>query len=316
MSDPSREPLPAKFRQRLDDLEAALDADLLPDPAARRTVFRVVRDAERVLTDLADLGLAPEPVPGLDHTWSVAPVDRELLTHAGPATDGSLYVQGAASIRAARALGALPDQRVLDLAAAPGGKTLVLAAAMQGRGELVAVDAVKARFHRLRANLDHAGAGHVRTWLGDGRRVPRDFHQHFDRVLLDAPCSSEARIDPATPKTFANWSLGKVRDMARKQWGLLGTALRCLAPGGEVVYSTCSFAPEENEATLAAWLTVDDSDDRAAELLPLDLGEGVTTRPGLERFGRKRWPEQLHLARRIVPDALHEGLFVARLRRR
>ncbi|MBK8975738.1 MAG: RsmB/NOP family class I SAM-dependent RNA methyltransferase [Planctomycetes bacterium] len=292
-----------------------LHADALLGPRPRRATFRFEarrRPPAETEATLRARGLAVEPLAGLPGCAAVPAAQRDTLTRASAADDGALYVLGASSVRAARALEARGGERVLDLAAAPGGKTLVLAEALADRGELVAVDAIPARFHRLRANLDRAGATFVETLCCDGRRVPRRFHDRFDRVLLDAPCSSEARIDPDVPATFANWSLGKIRDMARKQWGLLGTALRCVKPGGEVVYCTCSLAPEENEATVAAWLGAGTPE---VELLPVDLGAGVRAVPGLATWGRKRWPDELALTRRIVPDRDHEALFVARLRR-
>lgn len=303
--------------ERIDELGRQLDAPLAASLGARpKPVFRVPVSADEhdTLAALERFGIRdPEPVPGLPRTWAIAHEDRDALTHCELVESGAIHIQGASSQRCARALGAEPGDRVLDLAAAPGGKTLVLAEALGGRGDLVAVEAVKARFFRLRANLERAGHSSVRTVLADGRRVPRAFHDTFDRVLLDAPCSSEARFDPAAPETFARWSLKKVRDMARKQWGLLGTALRCARPGGVVVYATCAYSPEENEATLAAHVGAPDS---LGEVIPVDLGPGVETRPGLANWGRKRWPQEVSRAARVLPDAFHEAFFVARLRRR
>ena len=312
MSDPLA-PLPPPFVERLRSLEAALDAPLAARLGRRHPAFRVesrrVADQATLLAGLAGAGVAVTPIPGLDAAFAVPPASRDALTRSDVAEVGSIYIQGAASQRAARALGALPGERVLDLAAAPGGKTLAVAAAMQDSGRLVANEPIRARFHRLQANLERAGATFVETISRDGRRLPRDWHAGFDRVLLDAPCSSEARIDPERPASFAKWSLGKIRDMARKQWGLLGAALDLVVPGGVVLYCTCSLAPEENEANVAAWL------DRA-EVLDVDLGPGVDVRPGLTAWGKKRWPDEVARSRRIVPDDLHESLFVALLRRR
>ncbi len=312
-----QEGLPPEFAARIDQLAELLDAPLVARLGLRpKPVFRVAAAADEnaCLAALDAIGITQrEPVPGLPHTWAIEHEDREALTHCSLVESGAIHIQGASSQRCARALRAEPGERILDLAAAPGGKTLVLAESLAGTGELVAVEAVKNRFFRLRANLERAGHTSVRTVLSDGRHVPRAFHGTFDRVLLDAPCSSEARFDPQNPDTFARWSLKKVRDMARKQWGLLGTAIRCAAPGGIIVYATCAYSPEENEATLAAHVG---STDSLAEVIPVDLGPGVETRPGLTRWGRKRWPDEIEQAARVLPDTFHEGFFVARLRRR
>jgi len=309
--------LPSDFVQRIEKLAELLEAPLFERLGHRpRPVFRLAAtaDEDACLAALDQLGISPRtPVPGLPRTWAIEPGDRDALTRCDLVERGAIHIQGASSQRCARALGVEAGDRILDLAAAPGGKSLVLAEALAGTGELVAVEAVKSRFFRLRANLERAGHAAVRTVLADGRHIPRAFHDTFDRVLLDAPCSSEARFDPEDPDTFARWSIKKVRDMARKQWGLLGTALRCAQPGGIIVYATCAYSPEENEATLAAHVG---SPDSLAEMIPVDLGCGVETRPGLTRWAKKRWPEELQLAKRVLPDEFHEGFFVARLRRR
>lgn len=309
--------LPPDFVARLRELADVLGAPVLAHPRSRPVpVFRtnpLRGDPERTVAALRGAGLTPVPVPGLPGAYEVPEAQRDALTRSRAAEDGAIYVQGASSQRCARLLGAEPGERILDLAAAPGGKTLLLAAQMQDRGEIVAVEAVRKRFFRLTENLARAGVGCVRAHAVDGRRLPRSWDGTFDRVLLDAPCSSEARIDPGVPASFERWSLRKVRDMARKQWGLLGTAIRCVRPGGTIVYATCSFAPEENEATVAAHVGGDAAD---VDLVDVDLGDGVDLRPGLTRWGRKRWPDQLERARRILPDERHEGFFVAVLRRR
>ena len=304
---------PEAFLERLRRLEDALGVGLSARRAgANRTVLRVRGPLEAAREGLVARGISAETVPGLPAALSVSAAQREAVTHDPDLAGDGIRVQGASSQRAALALGVRPGESVLDLAAAPGGKTLILADALGGAGTLVAVEVVPARFHRLRDNLTRAGAGFVRCVLGDGRRVVGRYRRGFDRVLLDAPCSAEARFRDDDAATFATWSVPKVRDMARKQWGLLGAAIRALRPGAELIYATCSFAPEENEANVAAHLT---GDGPAVELLELELGAGVTTVPGLCRWEKKRWPDELVRTRRIVPDELHEGFFVARLRR-
>lgn len=308
--------LPEVFVERLLRLGRQLDVPLLERLRVRPwPVFRINRlrgTADAVVDALRAEGLHPTPVPGIPAAFSVTSDERDALTRSAPAGSGALYVQGASSQRCALLLDARPGHRVLDLAAAPGGKTIALADGMEDRGEIVAVEAVRKRFFRLRDNLERAGVHCARAVAMDGRRVPRAWDGTFDRVLLDAPCSSEARFVPGEPDTWERWSLRKVRDMARKQWGLLGAGIRCLKPGGILVYATCAFAPEENEATVAAWVGQDHPD---VELVEADLGPGAETRPGLSTWEKKRWPESLSLARRVVPDALHEGFFVAKLRR-
>lgn len=99
---------------------------------------------------------------------------------------------------------------MLDLAAAPGGKTLQMAAMMQDRGRIAAVEAVRTRMFKLQANLRRHGPTIVKTYLTDGRTVGRKTPERFDRVLLDSPCSSEARFQRADPGSWRHWSLCKL----------------------------------------------------------------------------------------------------------
>ncbi|MEO0481026.1 MAG: RsmB/NOP family class I SAM-dependent RNA methyltransferase [Planctomycetota bacterium] len=314
------DPIPALLISRLEDLGERLGVDLVtplgrrPKPVGRLLVDPSGFDAAR--EGLRTRGLDLSEVPGLDAAFAVPSDQRDALLADPLVESGRVYVHGAASQRAAELLGAQPGEHVLDLAAAPGGKTLVLAGAMQAQGRLVAVEPIRDRFYRLRANLDRTGNEWVETVRSDGRKLPSSFRSAFDRVLLDAPCSADVRIEPEDPETYRRWGLSKVRDLARKQWGLLGAALWSLKPGGVAVYSTCTFAPEEDEAIVAAHLAESEGGKRgAAEVLDFDLGDGVRCVSGVSEFGKKRWPDAVTKTKRILPDELHEGFFVAKLRK-
>lgn len=231
---------------------------------------------------------------------------RQQVTHSAAAHSGAIYIQSASSYLAAQALGVQPDEEVLDLAAAPGGKTIALAAQMANTGRIAAVEPVKARFHRLRANVERCGVANVAFYQRDGRGVGRAVPERFDRVLLDAPCSSEARINFADASTYRHWEPRKVRDMERKQRGLIRAAYDALKPGGTLLYCTCSFAVEENEAIVARLLKRTD-----AQLLDLPLWPG--SMPGVTEHASRALPSELCRTRRILPGDLFDGFFVARL---
>ncbi|WP_350207780.1 RsmB/NOP family class I SAM-dependent RNA methyltransferase [Botrimarina sp.] len=206
-----------------------------------------------------------------------------------------------------------PGEAVLDLAAAPGGKTLHLAARMRLEGELAAVEPVRDRFFKLQANLARCGAGEfVRTFSHDGRDVGRKTPDRFDAVLLDAPCSSEARFDPRRPQSFAYWGPRKLAESARKQKALLRSAVDAARPGGRVLYCTCSFAPEENELVVAHTLR------RMAgrvELRP--LGPALRCfRAGLVEWEGKTLPSELAHTVRVAPDRRMAGFYLALLEKR
>jgi len=165
----------------------------------------------------------------------------------------SRYVLDSASIRAAEALGVRPGDRVLDACAAPGGKTLVLLEALQGKGELVANELSSARRFRLKQVIEDHVPSELREQVTvtayDANRFGLKKEGYFDRVLLDAPCSSEAHLLAEDPEQVG-WKESRTRQLAMRQYSLLCSALLSVKPGGVVVYSTCSISPLENDGVI------------------------------------------------------------------
>lgn len=258
--------------------------------------------------------------------YTVAAEFREQVMHHEWVTEGAIYPINPSSLFAAQALGVCADDEVLDLAAAPGGKSLVLASCLYASGEftgrLALVEPVKPRFHRLRANMARCGVEDADYYLRDGRGVGTAVPERFDRVLLDAPCSSEARFQFDDPRSMSHWSVRKVRECARKQKSLIKSAFRALKPGGTMIYSTCSFAPEENERIVDGLLRREPD----ARLIPVTLPPdtqarflpGFTSVPALgdaqtTSVATKAKSYQCGAAVRVVPDALWDGFFLAKI---
>lgn len=281
------------------------------DEATAAQIFETFRAPKDTAFILNPLVAAPfdnpcEPVPGLEGCFLVPPAERASLLADPAVTAGHVYPINPSSVLAANALTVDESMEVLDLAAAPGGKTLLLAIAMNNRGRIAAVEAVKGRFHRMRANLERCGVRNVQAYLADGRSIGRKVPERFDRVLLDAPCSSEARIRLDDPGSYAHWKPRKVKEAARKQRGLIRSAFAALKPRGELLYCTCSFAPEECELIVDYLLNA----EPAARLLPLNHTPG---RSGLRSWAGRDLKDSLDGCRRILPDGTYDGFFLARI---
>ncbi len=248
------------------------------------------------------------PLPELDGCWTAPDGLRNEILHGQAATEGRIYPINPSSLLAVELLAPRPGEEILDLAAAPGGKTIFAAAAMDNRGRIAAVEPVKGRFHRMRANLARCGVDIVDFYLRDGRRVGSRVPARFDGVLLDAPCSSEARIRLDDPGTYAHWKPRKIRETARKQRGLLASAYRAVKPGGRVVYCTCAFAPEENELVVQQLLTAAPD----ARLVAASVSAPGSV-PGLTSWRGRELRADVSAAVRIVPDDLWDGFFVCRI---
>lgn len=266
----------------------------------------------------ADLQLAPAtPVSSaLPGCWQVPPEQRDAIMRHEAVSEGDIYPINPSSLFAARALDVQPGDEVLDLAAAPGGKSLVLAAALSANGSasgrLALVEPVKPRFFRLRANMERCGVLQADYYQRDGRGVGVAVGERFDRVLLDAPCSSESRFHTSEPSSFTHWSLRKVRECSRKQKSLLRSAYRALKPGGTLVYCTCSFAPEENEKIVASLLKREESAQLMPVAVPADMAERVQS--GLTQWEKRSF--ECAAALRVLPDTLWDGFFMAKIEKR
>jgi 16S rRNA (cytosine967-C5)-methyltransferase len=184
---------------------------------------------------------------------------REAVTitsgarHLGPfLRRGQVQVQDEASQMVAQLLGVRPGHRVLDLCAAPGGKTWALARGVLPGGQVFAADLHLHRLRAMRERLTTAGVTGVHHLALDATRVLPVFGS-FDRILVDAPCSGTGTL-ARNPEIRWRLEPGDLTDLQARQIQLLSRALAKLAPGGRLVYSTCSLEPEENEGVLAAAL--------------------------------------------------------------
>ena len=217
---------------------------------------------------------------------------------------GLYYIQEPSAMAVAELLDPQPGERILDLCAAPGGKTTQIAARMMGRGLLVSNEIHPARAKILSQNVERIGAGNVVVTNEEPSRLAEYFPEYFDRILVDAPCSGEGmfRKDEMARR---EWSPDNVKLCARRQAEILEQAARMLKAGGRLVYSTCTFAPEEDEGTIQGFL------DRHDEYMV----EKVSAYAGFSP-GRPEWvdggQEELRNTFRIWPHKVDgEGHYAA-----
>lgn len=292
-----------RYRRYVDDWDAFVAAAQRPEPTVFRMRTGLVSEDE-IWTRLERRGFRLRRLEGL-------PGFGEVVDGPGPLSMtpehwlGLVYVQQASTGIAAPALDPRPGERVLDLCSAPGGKTLHMAELMEDRGCLVANEISEGRIRGLLGNVYRMGHPGVMVTAADGREFPEG--ALFDKILVDAPCTGEGtlrRRGGHPPEPSASF----VAHLSRVQRALLEKAIRLTRPGGTVLYVTCTFAPEENEAVVTDILS-----RHSVELEPLRLP--VPHAPGLMEFEGARFDERLEGAARIYPHHLDSGgLFLARLR--
>ncbi len=160
------------------------------------------------------------------------------------------YFLDEASVFAASALGVVPGDDVLDMCAAPGGKTLVLASMLKGEGSLQSNDRSPDRRLRLQHVIENSLPESWRSVIKvtgyDGMKFGLHKKECYDRILLDAPCSSDRHV-LNSPEHLKVWSAKRVKRLSVEQGALLASAVDALKPGGTLVYGTCALSPMEND---------------------------------------------------------------------
>ena len=261
-----------RYAPLVEDTDAFFAACERPLPSVVR-VNTIKTNPERARRALEDEGIAYEPVEWHDQLLR--------LPEATPGTNwpyfhGWLHGQEEVSAVPALALDPQPGESIWDSCAAPGSKTTQLSAMMDDRGVVVGNDNNLGRLSSLRHNAERLGVTNLVVTKQDGRNFslkPFDFGE-FDRAIVDAPCSCEGTIRK-NPTTLEEWTLEHVHSVAAVQKGILSRAVQATKPGGTVVYSTCTFAPEENEAVVDHVLETEDCEVVDFDC-PLDSVSGVT----------------------------------------
>lgn len=221
---------------------------------------------------------------------------------------GVYYIQEPSAMSVGTFVEAVPGEKVLDLCAAPGGKSTHVASQLQQEGLLITNEIYPQRAKILSQNIERMGIKNAVVVNESPQKLAKHFPSYFDRIVVDAPCSGEGmfRKDEVAQE---EWSLENVRICADRQADILEEAATMLKPGGRIVYSTCTFAPEENEQAIGAFI----------ESHPEFKIESMKAYEGFKP-GRREWSnseaEGIEETYRLWPHYIHgEGHYVAVLRK-
>ena len=224
---------------------------------------------------------------------------------------GLIYVQEVASMMPVIILEPQPGEVILDMCAAPGSKTTQIAQMMDNRGMLVANEVSRKRTRGLIHNIKRCGLINEVVISLSGQKLHRVFEDYFDRILIDAPCSAEGTIRRSKAVLY-HWGVKNIQRMSRIQIGLIMSGFRALRPGGTMVYSTCTIAPEENEMVVSYLL----EKFPEAEVLPVKL-HGFKLRSGVTQWQGTTFDRRVEKCARVLPqDNDTAPFFIARLTKR
>ena len=269
--------------------------------------FRINRhksDLEAV-DELKKEGFNPKNVSWSEWVFTLPIEERKKIVKSKPYTANKIYIQNLSSIIAANAFDIKEDEWVLDLAAAPGGKSLIFS---EKARKVSAVESDKKRFFRMKRNFKEHGAKNIQTYNKDGRFVYKATGEMFDKVFLDAPCSSEAHIDLKEGITW--WNLKRVKRFSKLQKELLISAFEALKPNKEMIYATCTFSPEENEENIDFLLNRYPN----AKIIEVNLAID-NIQKGITSWNGKEYNEEVKKSVRILPKGAYSGFFFAKIKK-
>ncbi len=303
----------ARYREMLDPYEFTLLLEELEKPLKGGLRLNTLKaGVNDLLTWCNRYGWEVEPVPFCDSGF------RLLSRNTNPGNSlehrmGCFYLQDAASMVPVELFDFQPHSQplILDMAASPGGKTTHLISRTKDSGLVIANDSSRGRIPALRTVLQTWGAINTAVTCLPGETFGGNFPNTFDAILLDAPCSMDGLratdAHPLRPITDTERA-----SLSRRQIALLSSALQAVRPGGQVVYSTCTLAPEEDEAVLDAILSMFPGQVQVDNL----SGDTIITAPGLSFDGNHLYHPSVINAFRLWPHIYRTaGFFAARLRK-
>lgn len=264
-------------------------------------------DCRKLEEKLENKGFKLEKVSWLKHGYIItSSPERPSLGATIEFLSGYYYIQGLASMVPAYVLDPNDDETVLDMAAAPGGKTTQIAQLMRNSGLIIAVERSRERIKSLYSNINRLGVRNVVLLRTDVRNLIKTGIQ-VDKILLDAPCSGEGLI-PEDPSRKTKTKLEDLKLFFREQLELLDTAYKLLRSDGVLVYSTCSIAPEEDEAVVN--YLVENYD------VKIIRESGYPSLNGLTEYNNIKFDESLRYCMRFYPHKSGtEGFFVCKIKK-
>ncbi|HVX93164.1 MAG TPA: RsmB/NOP family class I SAM-dependent RNA methyltransferase [Candidatus Dojkabacteria bacterium] len=275
-------------------------------------------EPERTYEMLKDMGADLVAVPWAPNTYIVPNMDKTDLANTVMYKQGFFYIQNLASMLPAIILDPKPDEIILDMCAAPGSKTTQLAAMLRNKGKIIANDDDKFRGDKLKQMLHMFNVKNTDVRFGKGEAIGKREENHYDKILLDAPCSGEGLIYLKGEKPLRFWNVKKVKGMAKVQKELIVSAFNALKKGGLMVYSTCTLEPDEDEAIVTYLL--EKFDNARLEDIELFRSEnfkedhGLVKR-GLHEYNGQKFNESVGNTYRITPSSKMMGFYLALIKK-
>jgi len=271
------------------------------------------KDIYKVLTKTK--GWKLQKIEGLKDVYFVNNKDKNEVSKSKEYEDGKFYIQNLSSILSVYILDPKENENILDMTASPGSKTTLISSLTNNNTSITANDIDEQRIKKLKNVLYQFGSKQVEVINEDGVNLGNIYPNHFDRVILDAPCSGEGRIYLAGRKPLRFWSIKLINAMVKTQMKLIDSAFKSLKTGGTLIYSTCTLEPEENEGVITYLLKKYNN----AKIVNIECIENL--KPllkdkiirGITKWSGNTYHKNISKSIRIIPSPEMMGFYIAKI---
>lgn len=306
--------LPNRFWERIQSLYNEEEITIIKkwfSSGKKPVSFRVntlLSDAEEIESTLKKHALVFHKHPFLKDAYQLAHEREKTLWNLDIFQEGKIYLQSLSSQIPVHFLDVHQNSKVLDITAAPGSKTSQIAAKMNNQWEIIANDNNTIRIEKLKFTLNRQGVANTKVVKNDATKIHHIFEKEtFDAILADLPCSAEGRINLHNEKSFWFWSEENILKNATLQKNILNSLIPLLKKWGNLVYSTCTLAPEENEEMVEYIL----NNFPEMKIFPIDF-ESNFIRKWKTLIGGKKLTDKVSQTIRCLPNEETEWFYIAK----
>ncbi|MCD5385056.1 RsmB/NOP family class I SAM-dependent RNA methyltransferase [Candidatus Gracilibacteria bacterium] len=318
--------LPKELIDRLNEIYTKNELEIIKkgfEIKKRKPTFRIntlKTNTKEVLDILKEKKLEVEKINFLKNGYKLINGNEKDLWDLDIYKNGKIYIQSISSQIPIDFLDLEDFNKVLDITAAPGGKTSQASALLKNTGEVIANDNNSIRIDKLNYTISKQGCKNVKIIKTDARKIyekyladdgeSNKYDNYFNHIIADLPCSSEGKINLNSEKSYGYWNLGVIKRNFKLQKEILKSIIPMLKRGGTLMYSTCTLAPEENEAVVHMILSL------YPELEIQDININYKyIKKGLKGFGKHVYRRDVQKSIRILPNEESEGFFIAKFKK-
>ncbi len=311
--------LPVDFIEKIKNIYSKEDLEICNkwfEIEKRKTVFRVntlKTNSDEVLKTLKDNNLEVSKVDFLENAFILENGIEKDLWDLSIFEKWHIYMQSISSQLPVNLLNIKEWQRILDITAAPWGKTSQLSEKLNNTGKIIANDNNAIRIEKLNFTLKRQGCTNVEVLKSDARNIKNDnplYIEYFDHIVADLPCSAEWKFNINREKSFGFWDTLVVKRNYRLQKQILENTIDLLKIWWELIYSTCTISPEENEAIIHMLLC--NFPQLELEDIKIDY---KNSRDWILEYWKQRFKKEISKTKRILPSEESEWFFIAKLKK-